>query len=67
MNSLLRDRELAEWLGISEKTIRNRLCAGIDMPAHIRIGRTRRWDPEDVNEWLDAKRVRSPDSGPRGF
>lgn len=54
---LITDQALADWLSLSIKSIRNRLCAGDPMPPFIRVGRTRRWDPDDVRAWLCERRV----------
>jgi predicted DNA-binding transcriptional regulator AlpA len=57
--------ELAARLGFTAKALYNRLNQpDPDLPTPIRIGRSLRWDPEKVEEWLDAK-VESQEGGGR--
>lgn len=46
---------LAERLNVSVKTIYS-MRDRKDAPPAIRVGRNLRWDPADVNDWLETKR-----------
>lgn len=48
---------LAEVLGMSLGTIRNRYSLGLDMPPYIPMGRGRLYKAEAVYGWLDARMV----------
>ena len=48
---------LAEVLGMSLGTIRNRYSQGLDMPPYIPLGRARLYKAEAVYGWLDARMV----------
>jgi len=45
--------ELSEILGITPKTIYNRLSANDDMPPPRKFGKKLIWLRKDVEEWLD--------------
>ena len=51
---LLTIREVARYLGVSEKTIRRMVAAGL-IPC-VRIGRAIRFLPGDVFRWVSARR-----------
>jgi excisionase family DNA binding protein len=51
---LLTDREVAELVGVTGKTIRNWADAGT-FPAGIKMGRLRRWRRADVLAWIAAQ------------
>lgn len=50
---LLDIRGVSEWTGLAEKTIRNRLSRGEDLPPVVRLP-SLRWRPADVRAWIDA-------------
>ena len=52
--SLFTVREVARYLGVSEKTIRRMVAAGW-IPC-VRIGRAIRFLPGDVFRWVSARR-----------
>jgi len=57
MTTMWTDSQVAEYLGIAPKTLRNWALTG-DVPPHYRLSRgARRWDPEDVRAWLAQRRV----------
>jgi excisionase family DNA binding protein len=45
--------EVAEYLGLSPQTIRNKLAAGTFPIKTKRIGRLLKWDRRDVDRYLD--------------
>ena len=47
--------DLAEWLKIPRKTIRNKLSNGTWPVVPLRIGRSLRWRKEDVIAWLETQ------------
>lgn len=49
-------KETADFLGISEKTLRARRMRGAS-PPYIKAGRTVRYAPADVGRWLRAQTV----------
>ena len=51
---LLTIRDLAEYLGVSEKTVRRLQAAG-RIP-FVRVGRGIRFDPGDVFRWISARK-----------
>lgn len=44
--------ELTERLGISMPTLHRLIVSGKFPPAHINVGKIRRWDWERIREWL---------------
>lgn len=52
---LLTIQELAEWLTVSVGCVRAWRLRG-DGPPAIRIGTALRWDPGEVDEWLNSRR-----------
>jgi excisionase family DNA binding protein len=52
---LLSIRELADLLGVSVATIRWWLHEGTAPPV-IKLGRHNKFDPDDVDRWIDARR-----------
>jgi excisionase family DNA binding protein len=48
-------REAAAALSISERTLWSLTKSG-DMPC-VRIGRSVRYDPEDIRSWIDAQKA----------
>ena len=50
---VIRIGELSEILGITKKTIYNRLSANDDMPPVRKFGKKLLWLRKDVEQWLD--------------
>ena len=48
---LLSVKDLANWLGISVRTI-DKLVAQNEAPPFVKIRRQRKWRPADVRAWL---------------
>lgn len=57
MSPLLTPTSLAAILGLAPRTIYNRLSAGGDLPPCVRLGKLPRFTAEDVEHWLDQKRI----------
>ena len=57
--ALLNTRQAAKFLGLSRRTVENRRVSGIDSPPYIKIGRSVRYDPRDLDAFLAARRFRS--------
>jgi excisionase family DNA binding protein len=55
---LLKPREAAKALSISERTLWELTDHG-KIP-HVRIGRAVRYDPRDLQAWIDAQKDRPP-------
>jgi excisionase family DNA binding protein len=53
MHQLLTIEQLACALAVSPKTVRRLMARGFP---HIRFGRVLRFDPVDVQRWLEARR-----------
>jgi len=51
---LLKIREAAELLGMSENFL-YKLVEGQQMP-HVRVGRSVRFDPQELSAWIDERR-----------
>lgn len=59
---LLTDKEAAEYLGVSVSFLRKRRMEGARLnktppPPFIRIGRLCRYQPQDLDAWLEARKV----------
>lgn len=52
MTKLLGAKELAVLLGISLRKLEQMIERG-ELPAHVKFGRTRKWQSEHVRHWLD--------------
>lgn len=52
---LLRPRQAAEMLAISERTVWELTNRG-DLPC-IRLGRSVRYDPADLADWIERKKI----------
>ena len=50
---LVNAKQLAQELGVTTRTLYSLMNAG-QLPAGIKIGRSRRWDSEKINHWLDS-------------
>jgi predicted DNA-binding transcriptional regulator AlpA len=55
MEPLFNPETLAKLLGIAEQTIYNRHSTGGDLPPSVKLGRSLRFRPTDVMDWLDKK------------
>ena len=53
-NKLLTVKELSEYLGISDETLRKYRMRG-NGPKYLKLGRAVRYKLEDVLEWLDSQ------------
>ncbi len=53
--SLLSIEQLADWLGLTDRFIR-RLVAARRIP-FLKIGKFIRFDPTEIEPWLDSQRV----------
>ena len=52
---LLDPADMADLVGLSgPRAVYKRLARGSDFPRPIRVGRSLRWRPEDVEDWLDG-------------
>lgn len=58
MRNLLDTIEAAPLAGASPKTLENWRTLGCG-PKFIRVGRLIRYDPDDIKDWRDARRVSS--------
>lgn len=56
---LLSAKALAERLDVTEGCLAKWRVAGGIGPRYLRVGRRIAYDPRDVQEWLDARRVGS--------
>lgn len=56
--SLLKPKSLAEQLSVTDGCLAKWRVTG-EGPRFIRVGRRIAYDPRDVQEWLDARRVGS--------
>jgi predicted DNA-binding transcriptional regulator AlpA len=55
---LLRTSGAAAMTGLSASTLNKLRCAG-GGPPFLKLGRAVRYNPDDLKEWLDSRRVRS--------
>lgn len=53
MNRLLGAKELAALLGISLRKLEQMIEHG-ELPAYAKIGRTRKWRDDHVQQWLES-------------
>jgi excisionase family DNA binding protein len=53
LRQLLTIDQVAKALGVSSKTVRRLIVRGFP---HVRFGRVLRFDPADVQRWLEARR-----------
>lgn len=56
-NRLYSVQDFARRLRISPRTLETLIARG-EAPPVIRIGKLRRWKPEDITTWLDSRRER---------
>jgi len=57
--ALLDTEQAARFLGLSPRTLANKRVDGIETPPHIKIGRSVRYDPRDLEAFLAERRCRS--------
>lgn len=48
--------DVADYLQLNADHVRNRLVHKPGFPAAVKIGKVRRWKPEDVRAWVDRQR-----------
>ena len=48
--------QVAQALGIGERTVWKFSACG-ELPAPIRIGRLRRWDRQEIDDWIARRRA----------
>jgi prophage regulatory protein len=48
---------VGELLGLNEAHVRDRLSKRRDFPPAYRLGRALRWSQEEVEDWLEGRRV----------
>lgn len=55
------EEEIANFMGITVNTLRNRICAGRMHPPFVRVGRVKRFSKADFDRWVknDCQRVES--------
>lgn len=54
MDNLLKIADVAAKLNISVRMLEELILQG-KAPPYIRLGRLRRWHPEQVNAWIDSQ------------
>ena len=52
-DSLMTQKELSQYLGISDRALRYRSATGGSMPKHVLIGAALRYRKKDIESWLD--------------
>lgn len=55
LDHYMTDKELAERLSLSRNSVRQLAKRG-KLPAGVKIGRSRRWGAQEVNDWLARER-----------
>ena len=50
---LINARQLAQELGVSTRTLYSLMNSG-QLPAGMKIGKSRRWDSDKLKQWLDG-------------
>lgn len=53
---LLSSAEVADMLSLSKRTVAEKLIFHSDFPLAYRIGRTRRWDYDDIIKYIKSKK-----------
>ncbi len=56
---LLDTEQAAQFLGLSKRTLENKRVSGIDPIPFVKCGRAVRYDPRDLESWLDARRFKN--------
>ncbi len=54
MENLVSAKEFADRLGISLRTLEELILHG-KVPPYIKLGRLRRWHPEQVDKWINEQ------------
>ena len=54
MESMMTVRQVAELLGVHENWVYDHAASG-DLPSY-KIGGTRRFDPDELRDWIDVQR-----------
>lgn len=54
MGNLVSAKQFADRLGVSLRTLEEFIAQG-KIPPHIRLGRLRRWHPEQVDTWINEQ------------
>ncbi len=58
MAKLIDENGLAEWLGISVTTLRRTRCCNPERhPPYKKLGSAVRYDPVEIQKWLDSRTV----------
>lgn len=57
MRNLVSTKEFANRLGISVRTLEELIVQG-KVPPHIKVGRLRRWHPEQLDKWINEQFAR---------
>lgn len=57
MGNLVSAKEFANRLGISVRTLEELIVQG-KVPPHIKVGRLRRWHPEQLDKWINEQFAR---------
>lgn len=58
MGNLVSAKEFADRLGISVRTLEELIAQG-KVPPYIKLGRLRRWHPEQVDKWINEQFARA--------
>lgn len=58
MGNLVSAKEFADRLGISVRMLEELITQG-KVPPYIKLGRLRRWHPEQVDKWINAQFARA--------
>lgn len=54
MGNLVSAKQFADRLGVSLRTLEEFIAQG-RIPPHIKLGRLRRWHPEQVDTWINEQ------------
>ena len=63
LSKMMKAKDVAEWLGVSESAIYKRVGDG-DFPKPYKLGNddaqraASRWDPKEIEAWLENRRDR---------
>lgn len=53
MSKLIGTKELAKRLGVSLRKLEQMIARG-ELPSHAKLGRTRKWREDEIENWLDS-------------
>ncbi|MDO9394652.1 MAG: helix-turn-helix domain-containing protein [Methylotenera sp.] len=57
LTPLLSTKDLASLLGLKTNTVERLRCQGHDLPRHVKLpSGAIRYDPKDVQDWLDKNK-----------